>query len=364
MDLSLLCLILELRLSTASLIPPPKDCPMAISSVVLHQPSLSKISSKSTLPGMPPSTNNDAIGSNMAGSRGAFTSSYVVNHLKDAGTSDDLEKIGLLHTCAPLMYVNKCAFKKVYFSTSFSLSLFFFLVFLAQVHTRNLMSLSKLFRTLKPHLISSANRPTSATAQKLSTQEEVRNESPTLSKVTSATSTTPLPKIEYIAFNGNPIPQREFPNITSVPKQSSTSGDLVKSLSQSLPLDVPKSKDNSSTQSVTTTQETRFPVPKGNLTCSDQNTITTSLNSTTSHTMSSVLSRENSKSNSPTKGLECPSSSRLKEEPSLLHLVQPPTTLLELCQDQKRPNIKQETERVHVVRLDIQSSNLKPPSTS
>ena len=69
---------------------------MAISSVVLRQPSASRTSS----PSLPqiinpanPMANIATLSKEMLGTRGAFASSYVVNHLKeDSGysNSDDL----------------------------------------------------------------------------------------------------------------------------------------------------------------------------------------------------------------------------------------------------------------------------------
>ncbi len=78
---------------------------MAISSMVLRQPSASKISS----PGLPqitnasnPMANIAALSKEMLGTRGAFASSYVVNHLKEDsgyGISDDLGAYNCTVTC-------------------------------------------------------------------------------------------------------------------------------------------------------------------------------------------------------------------------------------------------------------------------
>ena len=88
---------LELQQSTASLLSQPRDCPMAISSVVLRQPSLSRMSSNSALPQIASPTDPVSGGTltgDMSRSRGAFASNYVVNHLKGKSEYHNQEDLG------------------------------------------------------------------------------------------------------------------------------------------------------------------------------------------------------------------------------------------------------------------------------
>ena len=183
------------------------------------------------------------------------------------------------------------------------------------------MSLSKLFRTLKPHLMNSVHRQKSD------------------SNITRIASAYTKPKMEYVSFTGDPIPQRkishladpppsnqqhELPNNTS--KQQQQTDDHIPFLTAS---------DNVKNSCINneTLQDARLP-PVNNsvsLTASDQIVIestTSSIISTNNNT--AKPSPVTNKRESAFMELGSTSSNNLKDNSMLLHLVQPPTTSLQL----------------------------------
>ena len=81
---------------------------MAISSMVLRQPSLSRASSNSQLPNP---TDANLFNKEISRSRGAFASNYVANHLKDNPAYISSDELGIV------------VFKSVWLYSGTSLSL-------------------------------------------------------------------------------------------------------------------------------------------------------------------------------------------------------------------------------------------------
>lgn len=290
----------ELIASTASLLSRPKDCPMAISSMILQQPSQTRVTSKHHLPQLPTSTST--VMSHVVGpssvDNGVFTSNYVVNHLHE--TSDDTAPHHLIRGSSS--------------------------------NTRNLMSLSKLFRQLKPQILNSVTCPQRGSSP-TDRQGHRINSSSHLYQTHSQTQ----PKLEYVGFNGDPISQREYSRpLTPVtfPHQrlvniKSTKPDSSILIEKRHTVFSEIVSDKTTDHLDKACSSPKLPVPKTRLTNFDHKVvddIRTSYNDIIDNTSSKRSFNENERA-SPSQELE---SSRTNGDPSYLKLVQPPTTLLKL----------------------------------
>ena len=194
------------------------------------------------------------------------------------------------------------------------------------------MSLSKLFRQLKPQILNSVTRPQRG-GSPTDRQGHRINSSSHLYQSHSQTQ----PKLEYVGFHGNPISQREYPrpltpvtsphqrlvNIKSTNPDSSILIEKRHTVSSEIVSDKPTDQSDKACSSP------KLPVPKTRLTNFDHKVvdeIRTSYNNIIDSTSSKRSFSENERA-SPSQELEL---SRTNGDPSYLKLVQPPTTSLEL----------------------------------
>lgn len=73
---------------------------MAISSMVLRQPSLSRATSNSGLPQILNPTDSGLFNKELSRPGGAFASNYVANHLKDNTSYNNSDELGMYITIA------------------------------------------------------------------------------------------------------------------------------------------------------------------------------------------------------------------------------------------------------------------------
>ena len=187
------------------------------------------------------------------------------------------------------------------------------------------MSLSKLFRQLKPQILNSVSRPQRGSSP-TDRQGHRINSSSHLYQTHSQTQ----PKLEYVGFNGNQISQREYPHpLTPV----TSPHQRLKSTKPDSSILIEKrytvSSEIVSEQLDKACSSPKLPVPKTRLTNSDHKVvdeIRTSYNNIIDNASSKRSFSENERG-TPSQELEL---SRTNGDPSYLKLVQPPTTSLEL----------------------------------
>ena len=219
------------------------------------------------------------------------------------------------------------------------------------------MSLSKLFRTLKPHLSSTIQRgaPHEATTDPAS---------PKQSRTVSANAfNNRQPKKEYVSFSGQPIPHRKLAAISNerckstdshVDVHAATQSQAEPGISDEDPLGK-NAKDTINKDSISGSKLPPVSNTKGSLTGSEH-TINSAVDVkesvSSSHSISAIDSNTRSMPSpvasmrqSILKELQSSSRSNLKEESPLLHLVQPPTTSLQLTLGRNNEGIKKQ-ERV------------------
>lgn len=210
------------------------------------------------------------------------------------------------------------------------------------------MSLSKLFRTLKPHLVKPDSSRPSAN----------KKESADSNRKPSTAQPKPKPKMEYVSLNGTPITSRTLsaqllessvqqqndevapdhqPNLSNDP---STEDISRKSMSNA-------SVDNSKLPPVV--KKSGSLTSQGNLS-TEHSKITTTSDTDILHVSSKqpgVAKQTSNSSGSIQKDLQSPSGSSLKDACNLLHLMQPPTTSLQLTVGKKNTEkTTQETNKV------------------
>ena len=185
------------------------------------------------------------------------------------------------------------------------------------------MSLSKLFRTLKPHRIKSVHHQ----------NPPQDSDNTNRSKVTSANTRL---KKEYVSFNGDSIPQRQLSRLTNVaPNQQQELLNDTNTRVQHTDDRVSVHIACDDVRSVSINNEplldpARLPpvINNGGLTGSDQIVMESKANSIV--TSSSKPSPVTNRRQSVLKELKSSgSSSNLKDNSMLFHLVQPPTTSLQ-----------------------------------
>ena len=219
------------------------------------------------------------------------------------------------------------------------------------------MSLSKLFRTLKPHLSSTIQHgaPHEATTDPAS---------PKQSRIVSANSfNNKQPKKEYVSFSGQPIPHRKLAAISNERCKSSDSHVDLHAATQSQAEPVVSDEDHLGNNAKDTMNRDSMSGSKLPPLSNTKSSLTGS-----EHTMTSAVDIKESVSSSHSipvidsstrimpspiattrqsilKELQSSSGSNLKEESPLLHLVQPPTTSLQLTLGRNNERIKKQ-ERV------------------
>lgn len=201
------------------------------------------------------------------------------------------------------------------------------------------MGLSKLFRTLKPHLVKpNSSRPSVD-----------KNEDKDSNKIPSAGQVKPKLKMEYVLLNGTPITPRNLSSRASMQQQPdekapdhqpnlsndpSTEDISKKSLSGA-------SIDNSKLPPVV--KKSGSLTSQGNLSTEHSKATTIGETDTTALSRQHEVSKQTSNSGSSvSKDLQSPSGSSLRD--NLLHLMQPPTTSLQLTLGKK--STVQENDKV------------------